>query len=271
MAIVNGIFQINGSVKGVTFYTRRGSDKVIMRSKGGPSKQRMATGQEFEKLRNHQKEWGACVLFAKQIKHALGSSYALADYNLAPVMTGIGKRLMKLDTVNPIGERRLYLTSYRQALEGFDMNKNYPLNTVLRVLPTGIINREELSATVSFPRIVTEKDILNVRNLPYFRLRMTLGVISDIGFDPQNLFNNYSPLNPMLHGISALSDTDWMPANNLIESCTLHVGLNKELRQELSENVTLLLSVAIEFGEVGFGGQITEVKYAGCGKVILCG
>lgn len=271
MAIVNGIFQVNGSIKGVTFYTKRGSDKVIMRSKGGPSKQRIATGHEFEKLRDHQKEWGACVLFAKQMKQALGSSYAMADYNLAPVMTGIGKKLMKLDTVNKVGERRLYLTSYRQALEGFDMNKAYPLTTVLRVLPTAVINREELSASVTFPRIVTQKDLLNVQNLPYFRLRVTLGAISDLGFDPQNLFNNYSPLNPILHGISALRDTKWLPANNLLEACTLDVEFNKELRQELSENVTLLVSVAIEFGQVGFGGQITEVKYAGCGKIILAG
>ena len=32
--------------------------------------------------------------------------------------------------------------------------------------------------------------------------------------------------------------------------------------------VTVLLSVAVEFGNVGFTGEPVEVKYAGCGKVI---
>ena len=35
MAIVKNFLQITGSIKGVSFYTRVGSDKVIMRTKGG--------------------------------------------------------------------------------------------------------------------------------------------------------------------------------------------------------------------------------------------
>jgi len=35
MAIVKGAFQLTGSIRGVSFYTVRGSDKVIMRTKGG--------------------------------------------------------------------------------------------------------------------------------------------------------------------------------------------------------------------------------------------
>jgi hypothetical protein len=35
MAIVKNFLQITGSIKGVSFYTKVGSDKVIMRTKGG--------------------------------------------------------------------------------------------------------------------------------------------------------------------------------------------------------------------------------------------
>jgi hypothetical protein len=35
MAIVKGPFQLSGSVSSVSFYTRRGRDLVILRSKGG--------------------------------------------------------------------------------------------------------------------------------------------------------------------------------------------------------------------------------------------
>jgi len=38
---------------------------------------------------------------------------------------------------------------------------------------------------------------------------------------------------------------------------------------ELTDNVTALLSMAVEFGNVGFTGEPVEVKYAGCGKVLV--
>jgi hypothetical protein len=44
--------------------------------------------------------------------------------------------------------------------------------------------------------------------------------------------------------------------------------LTEQEVEALSENVTVLVSMAVEFGNVGFTGQPQEVKYAGCGKVL---
>ncbi|MEI8084680.1 MAG: hypothetical protein WCG93_00560 [Paludibacter sp.] len=38
MAIIKGFLQMTGSIKGVSFYSVRGSDKVIMRTKGVPAR-----------------------------------------------------------------------------------------------------------------------------------------------------------------------------------------------------------------------------------------
>ncbi len=38
MARVKGLMQITGNMKGVSIYTRRGSQEVIIRTKGRPSK-----------------------------------------------------------------------------------------------------------------------------------------------------------------------------------------------------------------------------------------
>jgi hypothetical protein len=269
MAIVKGALQVTGSIKGVTFYTRKGSDQVIMRTKAGPSKQRIAKGSEFEKLRTHQKEWGACVQFAAAVRKAVGQVYRLADFNVSPVWTGMGKNLMKLDKINIIGERRLYLTSYRQALEGFNLNKNFPLNSVLRVLPAVELNRELLQATVTFPRINTETDILNIQHLPYFRLIVSLGCISDLAHNPQNLFFNFEPMVDLLQGISVSELTCWYPSENVLKEQSIQLQLNEELREFLSENVSIIVSIGIEFGRVGFGGEIVEVKNAGCSKIVV--
>ena len=53
MAIIKGAFQMTGSIRGVSFYTRRGSDKVIMRTKGGVSKEKMAKAPQYESLRKN--------------------------------------------------------------------------------------------------------------------------------------------------------------------------------------------------------------------------
>ena len=268
MAIVRGALQVTGSIKGVTFYTRKGSDQVIMRTKAGPSKQRMAKGPEFEKLRTHQQEWGACVQFARAVKNAVGANSRLADFNVSPVWTGMGKNLMKLDKVGVVGERRLYLTNYRQALDGFSLNRNYPLNSVLRVLPATEINRETLSATVRFPRINTDTDILNIQRLPYFRLIVSLGCVSDLQYNAQNLFYNFEPMVDILQGVCNTEITEWYPSENILAEQTLTVQLKEELKEFLTENVSFILSVGIEFGKVGFGGEIVEVKHAGCAKII---
>ena len=271
MAIVRGALQVTGSIKGVTFYTRVGSDKVIMRTKGGPSKQRMAKGPEFEKLRQHQQEWGACVQFARAVREAVGYNYRLCDFNLSPVWTDIGKNLMKMDQVGKQGERRLFLSSYRQALEGFSFNRNYPLNSVLRVLPGYSINRETLEASVTFPRINTANDILNVQRLPYFRLIVSLGTVSDLAYNPQNLFYNFEPLVDLMQGVCVEKATEWYSADNVLKEQTIELKMNEELREFMTENVCVLLGIGIEFGKVGFGGEITEVKHAGSAKIVHVG
>jgi len=46
------------------------------------------------------------------------------------------------------------------------------------------------------------------------------------------------------------------------------VGLPLEEAAQLTDNVTVLVSMTVEFGNVSFTGQPVEVKYAGCGKVL---
>ena len=57
MAIVKGTVVMTGGFGNASFYTRRGSDKVIVRTKGGPSKQKIKTSPRFESVRLQQKEW----------------------------------------------------------------------------------------------------------------------------------------------------------------------------------------------------------------------
>jgi hypothetical protein len=266
MAIIKGAIQMTGSISGVSFYTRRGSDKVIMRTKGGVSKEKMAKAPQYESLRRNQKEWGGCTKFGSMARYAFGGLHRLADYNLNSVLNGMGKNLMKLDTASELGKRKLQLSLHKQALEGFNFNKNYPFNSVLRVGITCEINRDALQAKVTVPRINTTIDIQNIQRLPYFRLIVVVGTISDWSFDENE--QAYVPANLNLNGVSEVYTSEWYPSQGLIPEQTLTVRMEENEQKALTEDVSVVVSMGIEFGTVGFTGQPVEVKWAGSGKVL---
>lgn len=270
MAIVKGFLQATGSINGVSFYTNVGSDKVIMRTKGGASKKRIATGPEFENLRRHQVEWAGCVEFARAVRGAVGPLYRLADMNLSPVWTGMGKKLIKLDVKSVIGQRGVKLTNYKAALEGFNFNKKNPLTTVLGVSPRYEIHREAMEAVVTFPRINTAVDLLNFQRLPYFRLLICLGGVSDVTYNPTGL-KNYLPENSDVQARSASNISEWYSTKDILPMHTMTVKFEEKIRQLLTNDVSLLLGIGVEFGDHCFGGGIAEVKRAGCAKIVSVG
>ena len=269
MAVLKGGFEIEGNVGGLSFYKRRGSDKIIVRSKGGASKQTIKNSPKFEKLRLQQNEWKGCTRFASCVKNTFGGLQRVADYNLTSSLNALAKAVQKADAENEVGTRNIRLSSCRQALGGFNFNRNYSFNSVLKV-STGVeIEREHLRAVVHIPRINTSFDLLNIRRLPYFRISISLGSVSDMVYRED--LKQYVPANDKLNGIFQTFTGEWIPAVNIREGQMVEVGLNESLRDDLTEEVTLIVSAAVEFGEVGFDGKPQEVKYAGSGKVLICG
>ncbi len=269
MAIVKGPFQLSGSVSGVSFYTRRGSDKVIMRSKGGISGDKIKRLPQYEGMRLQQKEWSGVTKWASGVRWAFGGLHRLADYNISSVLNGMGNKLQKLDSSVEKGKRPVCLSAYRQALDGFNFNRNYPFNSVLRVSINYELLREELKAIVTIPRINTEIDLFNVQRLPFFRLIITLGTASDMMYNVT--LNDYLPVVEGLHGASAVTNSEWFSANTVVGEQVLVAQMTEAQKAMLTEDVSLILSIGVEFGTIGFTGQPQEVKYAGSGKVMKVG
>ena len=266
MAIVKGFMQITGSIKGVSFYTRRGSDKVIMRTKGGATKNQIETSPKFEKTRRQMKQFGGAAKFGSLSRYAFGGLHRLADYNLTPVLIKMGNKLMKLDTTSEFGKRNLKLSENKQTFEGFNFNREYPFNTVLRILPRWEIDREQLKGVVTFPRINTDIDLLNIQKLPFFRLIVVIGTISDLEYNHDR--DEYEPVVSDLHGHSKTLTGNWTSTQTIVPEHIMTVQMDEEEVESLTENVTILLSLAVEFGNVGNTDEPVEVKYAGCGKVV---
>lgn len=266
MAIVKGPFQITGSISGVSFYTRRGSDKVIMRSKGGISGDKIKRLPQYEGMRMQQKEWSGVTKFASALRYAFGGLQRLADYNITPVLNGLVNKIQKADIETEKGKRPVRFSRYRQALDGFNLNRNYPFNSVLRVSISYELLRKELKATVNIPRINTEIDIMNIQRLPYFRIIGALGTASDMVFD--ETLRDFVPIVDELHGASTFINSDWYISSSIVDEQVLTIQMTEQQILKLTEDVSVVLSIGIEFGTVGIMGQPVEVKYAGSAKVL---
>jgi len=268
MAIVKGPFELNGSMSNVTFYTRRGSDKVIMRTKGGVSGDKIKRQPKYEGFRNQQKEWSGATKLAAGVRMAFGNLQRLADYNLSSALNGLANKIQKSNDTENKGTRPVCLSQYRQTLDGFNFNRTYLFNSALRTSVNFELDRTSLQAAVIFPRINTQVDLFNLQGLPFFRLIVALGTASDMVFD-ENL-GDYLPAVAMLHGASAVFNNPRVPANSIVEEQTLSIQMTDKQIAALTNEVSVILSVAIEFGAVSFTGQPEAVKYAGSGKVLGC-
>jgi len=145
MAIVKGPIQFTGSISNVSFYTRRGSDQIIMRTKGGISGDKIKRLPQFEGLRLQQKEWSGVTKTAAGIRYAFGGLNRLADYNITSVLNGLTNKMQKADESTVKGKRPVCLSKFKQALDGFNLNRNYPYNSVLRELHSGLRLRFHVS------------------------------------------------------------------------------------------------------------------------------
>jgi len=107
---------------------------------------------------------------------------------------------------------------------------------------------------------------MNVQRLPFFRVIISLGTASDMVFN-ENI-RDYFPVVEGLHGVSSVTNSNWFPSNSIVEEQTLVAQMAEKQLSMLTNEVSVILSVAVEFGTIGITGTPVEVKYAGSGKVL---
>jgi hypothetical protein len=95
---------------------------------------------------------------------------------------------------------------------------------------------------------------------------VALGTASDMVFN-ENI-QDYLPEVEGLHGASVAVNSDWFVTNANVDEQQLVAVMTEKQKGLLNNNVSVMLSIAVEFGTVGIGGEPVEVKYAGCGKVL---
>ncbi len=134
MAKLRSLIKLEGTLDGLTFYKTK--DGYLVRTKGGVSKQRMATDPAYARTRENGAEFGHCAKMGKVLRKAMLT--LLTDAKDGRTSSRIMQTLSKVkntDETSVRGQRNVSIglatLEGKALLKGFDFNTNAPLSTVL--------------------------------------------------------------------------------------------------------------------------------------------
>jgi hypothetical protein len=264
MANLNKRIELTGSLDNYSVYKMKGSDKVIIRKKGGPTREQVLKSDRYIRTRENTTEFGIGVGKAvSAIRFPLLHVKHLSDYNFTPILTSICTRIQKEDKTGDRGQRSIFLSQHRYMLESFMLHKKHPFNSIVAAPVNCTLNRETKSAVIQLPWLT---DGINLRlpwKQPFYRFCMSLGLVSDIVYE-DGQYNDHAE-DRAYFGL----DTAWHVVTTPFQPQTVELKLDTP--HALKDSQTLVFAIGIEMGTPGLNGTTEEVKRAGSACILAVG
>ena len=182
MAKLTGSLKFTGSFDDFSAYKMRGSDDIILRRKGGPSSEDVKTKPNFENTRRNNQEFAGRSFASRIIMRQLYRLKPLADYNIAGPLNALLRRSQVNDPVNGWGERSILLSKSPQLLEGFNFNRKYTFDSMVRCPFPYTMERETGKLQISIPELLPGIHLYTPEKHPLFAFTIVFGVIPDFKF-----------------------------------------------------------------------------------------
>ncbi len=243
MAKLDGNMGFTGSLGNISAYKRKGSGGIILRTKGGPSGNKVKHDPAFENTRRNNAEFGGASSAAKAIRNAFFPVKHISGASLGHI-NKLTRALANRDTQNPWGRRTVRFSENRPLLEGFNLNKLLSLSSILRQPPAGSINRSAGSASLVIPALVPGINFKLPAAYKLCHFIVMLAVIPD--------FEHISPTAPYYRPVAPVTyptevfTTDWFAATEHLPEQQLYLQLKNFTG--LPDGHSLVLALGIEFG-----------------------
>jgi hypothetical protein len=258
-----------GSVGKISVYKVRGSDKPIVRTKGGPTKRMIKTRDSFAATRRNNMEFGGRARVASQVQKILRPLKYLGDYNMAGPLNALLRPVQALDTESEHGERNVLLSKDPGLLQGFNLNRRTPFETIITNPLQYTISKEKLTASITIPKLIPGVNFFLPQSYAWYRFMVVFGIVGDVFFNAngyRSIMDRWSSL-----GLSMLQITDWLNVAPQSPAVTVTFDFNevKEGVLDLTgeNNFSCLLGIGIAFGTM-LKGEVEMVKYVGGGKIL---
>ncbi len=266
MAFLNNTMGIIGSFGNLSAYRMKGSDKIIVRTKGGASKKKIKKSPVFARTRENNSEFSGCAKMVKSIRSAIQPIGHLADFNFTPSLIALCKKIQLQDPSkdHPRGERAIYLSQFKYLLDGFSLNKQNSFNTVIRHTLHPQLNRNNGSFTLLMPALIPHFNLCFFWPQPMYRLVFSIGLAGDLEFGTMGFANN---LNLSMH--TNYTYTPW----HLVSQAQNAQEINLQLKAFTALNIqeSLIITAGIEMGTPISLTEIRHTQYCGTAKIIGVG
>lgn len=253
--------QFTGSIGNLTAYRMRGVDKIIVRRKGGASKERIKNDREFKMTRLNNSEFSGRAQGVHWMMNALRPlRRVVADYNLCAPLNRSMKHFQNQDDINDLGKRSIIFSKHGNLLEGFSMNQTTLLENLVRTPLKCSLSKDTLTATINIPELVPGLNFFPPEKHSLLRVVALLSVVPDLYWTK----DGYKPTHPKYYPWTETATTPWLKVKEASPPTILDLKLNVT---PPDNNYALMLSIGICFG-TAHPGEVEDVKHAGCGKVL---
>jgi hypothetical protein len=216
MARQRGIFKVQGSLGGVTFYERGGKD--LAREKSELSRERLMNDPAFERTRENMSEFGGSATVGKALRVGLAAVvHRFGDMTFIGRLVRLMKRLNAQGT-GPRGERSFNPAMNGSLLTGFEFSKKTVLSSVFNA-PFGLqTNTDRNEAVLTVPDFDTDAYTTAPAGATHFRLVCAVASLSDYVFD--NGAHKFEPTDEAENSLGAVQYSTEIPLGGMAGAVT---------------------------------------------------
>jgi hypothetical protein len=264
MAQLHKDFTFTGSLGNISAYKRRGSDKIILRTKGGASKSKIKRSPAFETTRKLNMEFGGRATASSWVLNALYALKHISDHSISGKINALLKPAQEMDTVSEFGKRHVLLSEQPRLLEGLSLNSKTLLESVVTNPVHYTLSKETMSASVDIPALRPGINFFVPGNFPLYRFTVLFDFIPDLFYTG----HDYRPrTRSFAHVYGTGAATDWLSVN---ETST-PVKMDLKFDETPTDNAfSLMLAIGLEFGRYS-QGTVEALKYVGAAKILAMG
>lgn len=172
MAKQKGIHRLSGKVDGMSYYSSKNGGSLARSINDGMS-ERVKTAKEYINTRKNNAEFGMCGDFAGAIIKPISQRWRfILDSIATGKMVKVMKDAVKLNTLNPWGQRVLGATDYPAFIEAFNsFSKNEMIDEIANVLaqPIDWASERNTVTVQATPNLsIARQEELNAEGINYF-------------------------------------------------------------------------------------------------------
>jgi len=243
MSILNGPFDLKGSVGNFRIYKDPVLGITVFSGKGGPSAEKMKTLDSLAGARECAHELGGRSKWASNLKTSLSDVNHLMYQRCFNKISTAGSHIQKQDVESAHGFRTIAVSCYPEILYGIDFNQRFPFRNVFKGNPVIDLSSDKKTVTVSIPGFIPTKDINWGLKYGYYRFYMVAAQVSDMAINPGN--GNYEPVVERLETLSVCTVGDWLPRNSLPVDALLQASFEQPALTSTGTVVVVALGVEL--------------------------